>query len=263
MQKNQHDMGKFSNKTVLITGSGRGIGRAIAVKFAQEGANVIVNDLRDDDNAKETMRQLGTAGAKGVFLQADISKVENVQGLVKNSVKAFGTLDILVNNAGIEIHAPFWEVTEQQYDLVMDINLKGMFFLTQAFVQYLKENSRPGVIVNNSSVHEELPFPNFTAYCASKGAVQMVMRNLAVELAPLNIRINNVAPGAIRTPINADLLSKPELMRAVQNNISLRRFGEPEDVANVIAFLASDEAKYVTGSTYYVDGGLAYHYTEQ
>jgi len=119
------------------------------------------------------------------------------------------------------------------------------------------------VIVNNSSVHEELPFPNFTAYCASKGGVQMVMRNLAVELAPLNIRINNVAPGAIKTPINADLLSKPELMNAVQNNISLHRFGEPEDVANVIAFLASDEAKYVTGSTYYVDGGLAFHYTEQ
>ena len=140
---------------------------------------------------------------------------------------------------------------------------KGMFFLTQAFVQYLKETNRPGVIINNSSVHEELPFPNFTTYCASKGAVQMVMRNLAVELAPLNIRINNVAPGAIRTPINADLLSKPELINALQNNISLHRLGEPEDVANVIAFLASDEAKYVTGSTYYVDGGLAFHYTEQ
>jgi glucose 1-dehydrogenase len=256
-------MGKFSNKTVLITGSGRGIGRAIAVKFAQEGANVIVNDLHDDDNARETMQQVQATGAKAIFLQADISKVDNVQALVRQSVNAFGGLDILINNAGVEIHAPFWEVTEQQYDIVMNINLKGMFFLTQAFVQYLKETNRPGVIVNNSSVHEELPFPNFTAYCASKGALQMVMRNLAVELAPFNIRINNVAPGAIRTPINADLLSKPELIGAVQNNISLHRFGEPEDVANVMAFLASDDAKYVTGSTYYVDGGLAYHYTEQ
>src|SRR5450432_2707794 len=177
-------MGKFSNKTVLITGSGRGIGRAIAVKFAQEGANVIVNDLHDDDNAKETIQQVQAAGAKAFFLQADISKVENVQALVRQSINAFGTLDILINNAGVEIHAPFWEVTEQQYDIVMNINLKGMFFLTQAFVQYLKANNRAGVIVNNSSVHEELPFPNFAAYCASKGALQMVMRNLAVELAP-------------------------------------------------------------------------------
>lgn len=256
-------MGKFTNKSVLITGAGRGIGRAIAVKFAKEGANVVVNDLHDDENAKETIRQAEAAGAKVVFLQADISQVNNVQALLPQAVAAFGSLDILVNNAGVEIHAPFWEVTEKQYDIVMNVNLKGMFFLTQAFVQYVKAAARPGVIVNNSSVHEELPFPNFTAYCASKGGLQMVMRNLAVELAPLNIRINNVAPGAIKTPINADLLSKPELMNAVQNNISLHRFGEPEDVANVIAFLASDEAKYVTGSTYYVDGGLAYHYTEQ
>ncbi len=256
-------MGKFTNKTVLITGAGRGIGRAIAVKFAQEGANVVVNDLHEDDNSAETIRQAEATGSKAIFLQADVSKVANVQALLQQAVAAFGSLDILVNNAGVEIHAPFWEVTELQYDIVMNVNLKGMFFLTQAFVQYLKAGSRPGVIVNNSSVHEELPFPNFTAYCASKGGLQMVMRNLAVELAPLNIRINNVAPGAIKTPINADLLSKPELMNAVQNNISLHRFGEPEDVANVIAFLASEDAKYVTGSTYYVDGGLAYHYTEQ
>jgi glucose 1-dehydrogenase len=256
-------MGKFSNKTVLITGSGRGIGRAIAIKFGQEGANVVVNDLHDDENAAETIKQVQATGAKAVFLQADISKVANVQTLLQQSVAAFGSLDILINNAGVEIHAPFWEVTEQQYDIVMNVNLKGMFFLTQAFVQYVKANNRPGVIVNNSSVHEELPFPNFAAYCASKGAMQMVMRNLAVELAPFNIRINNVAPGAIKTPINSDLLSKPELMSAVQNNISLHRFGEPEDVANTMAFLASDDAKYVTGSTYYVDGGLAYHYTEQ
>ncbi len=256
-------MSKFSGKTVLVTGSGRGIGRAIAVKFAQEGATVIVNDLHDDDDVKETMSQLAATGAQAKFIQADISQVANVQELAKQSIDAFGQLDILVNNAGVEIRAPFWEVTEQQYDIVMNVNLKGMFFLTQAFVQYLKENNRPGVIVNNSSVHEELPFPNFASYCASKGAMQMVMRNLAVELAPLNIRINNVAPGAIRTPINANLLSKPELLGPLQNNISLHRLGEPEDVANVIAFLASDEAKYVTGSTYYVDGGLSFHYTEQ
>ena len=256
-------MGKFAGKTVLITGAGRGIGRAIAIKFGQEGANVIVNDLVDDDNAKETISQVIATGAKAIFIAADISRVENVQTLITGAVQAFGELNILVNNAGIEIRAPFWEVTEQQYDMVMNVNLKGMFFLTQAFVKYLLPLKLPGVIVNNSSVHEELPFPNFTVYCASKGGMQMVMRNLAVELGPLNIRINNVAPGAIKTPINASLLSKPELITPLQNNISLHRLGDPEDVANVITFLASDEARYVTGSTYYVDGGLAYHYTEQ
>ena len=256
-------MGKFTGKTVLITGSGRGIGRAIAVKFGQEGANVVVNDLHNDDNANATIQQVMATGAKAVFIVGDISKVANMESLVSAAVKAFGQLDILVNNAGIEIHAPFLEVTEQQYDVVMNVNLKGMFFLTQAFVQYLTQAKLPGVIVNTSSVHEELPFPNYAVYCASKGGMQMVMRNLAVELGALNIRINNVAPGAIRTPINADLLSKPDLLVPLQNNISLHRLGEPEDVANIIAFLASEEAKYVTGSTYYVDGGLAFHYTEQ
>ena len=131
-------MGKFTGQTVLVTGSGRGIGRAIAVKFGQEGANVVVNDLRDDDNAKETINQVLATGAKAIFLQADISRVENVQTLLTQAVQAFGDLDILINNAGVEIHAPFWEVTEQQYDIVMNVNLKGMFFLTQAFVQYLR-----------------------------------------------------------------------------------------------------------------------------
>lgn len=256
-------MKRFLEKVALVTGSGRGIGRAIAVRLAQEGAKIIVNDLHDNVDVQETVRQVNAVGSKAIFIQMDISKVENVKILLLKSVEAFGQLDVLINNAGVEVYAPFWEVTEKQYDLVMDVNLKGMFFLSQAFTNYLREAKKPGVIVNNSSVHEELPFPNFTAYCASKGGVQMVMRNLAVELAPFNIRINNVAPGAIRTPINTKLLNKPELLTSLQNNISLGRLGEPEDVAAVVAFLASDEARYVTGSTYYVDGGLTYHYEEQ
>jgi glucose 1-dehydrogenase len=256
-------MGRFTGRVALVTGSGRGIGRAIAVRLAQEGANIVVNDLHANDDSVETLRQIEAAGAKAHFIAADISKVDAVKAMVAEGWAAFGQLDILVNNAGIEIRAPFWEVTEQQYDIVMAVNLKGAFFCTQAFVQQLQATNRTGVIVNNSSVHEELPFPNFTAYCTSKGGLQMMMRNLAVELAPLNIRINNVAPGAIRTPINTTLLSKPELLGPLQANISLHRLGEPEDVAAVVAFLASDDAKYVTGSTYYVDGGLMYHYQEQ
>jgi glucose 1-dehydrogenase len=256
-------MQRFSGKVALVSGGGRGIGRAICVRLAQEGANIVFNGRKNDENVAETIRQVSETGAKVHFIQSDISEVSAVFAMVEETLKVFGQLDILVNNAGIEINAPFWEVTEKDYDAVMNINLKGMFFLTQAFVKYVKENNRAGVVVNNSSVHEELPFPNFTAYCASKGGMQMVMRNLAVELAPLGIRINNVAPGAIKTPINADLLSKPELLSTLQNNISLGRLGEPEDVAAVIAFLASDDAKYVTGSTYYVDGGLTFHYKEQ
>ena len=257
-------MERLKGKVALITGAGQGIGRAIAVRLAQEGANIVVNDLRESDNSKETMRQLEETGCKAIFIPTDVSKVDQVQAMFLSAIEQMGGLDILVNNAGIEIRAPFWEVTEQQYDAVMNVNLKGMFFCTQAFTQHIiKVNKHSAVVVNNSSVHEELPMPNFTAYCASKGGMQMVMRNLSVELAPLNIRINNVAPGAIKTPINAQLLSKPELLQALQQNISLQRLGEPEDVAAVVAFLASDDSKYVTGSTYYVDGGLTWHYKEQ
>jgi glucose 1-dehydrogenase len=256
-------MKRFAGKVALVSGGGRGIGRAICVRFAKEGANVVFNGRKNDENVTETIRQVEAAGGKAHFIQSDISAVSAVYAMVDETIKVFGQLDILVNNAGVEINAPFWEVTEQDYDTVMDINLKGMFFLTQAFVKYAKENKRQGVVVNNSSVHEELPFPNFTAYCASKGGMQMVMRNLSVELAPLGIRINNVAPGAIRTPINAKLLSDPELLATLEDNISLARLGEPEDVAAVVAFLASNDAKYVTGSTYYVDGGLTFHYKEQ
>jgi glucose 1-dehydrogenase len=256
-------MKRFKDKVALITGGGRGIGRAICVRLAQEGANIVFSGRKNDENVAETIKQVEATGSKVLFIQSDVSEVPAVFAMVDETVKTFGQLDILINNAGIEINAPFWEVTEEDYDKVMDINLKGMFFLTQAFVKYAKANKRQGVVVNNSSVHEELPFPNFTAYCASKGGMQMVMRNLAVELAPLGIRINNVAPGAIRTPINAKLLSDPELLATLEENISLARLGEPEDVAAVVAFLASNEAKYVTGSTYYVDGGLTFHYTEQ
>ena len=187
-------MKRFKDKVALVTGGGRGIGRAICVRLAQEGANVAFSGRKNDENVAETIKQVEATGAKAHFIQSDVSEVAAVFAMVDETVKTFGQLDVLVNNAGVEIHAPFWEVTEKDYDTVMDINLKGMFFLTQAFVKYAKDNNRQGVVVNNSSVHEELPFPNFTAYCASKGGMQMVMRNLSVELAPLGIRINNVAP---------------------------------------------------------------------
>ncbi|WP_263975517.1 SDR family NAD(P)-dependent oxidoreductase [Leptolyngbya sp. 7M] len=179
------------------------------------------------------------------------------------SIAHFGQLDILVNNAGIEKHAPFETVTEADYEAVMNVNLKGVFFATQAFVNHLVATQRTGKVINISSVHEELPFPNFTAYCASKGGMKMLTRNLAVELGPLGITINNVAPGAIETPINTKLLNDPEKLGALLHNIPLGRLGQPQDVAALVEFLASSDADYITGSTFFVDGGLLWNYQEQ
>jgi glucose 1-dehydrogenase len=199
----------------------------------------------------------------GITIQADTGAIVDVRRMVADSVAHFGTLDILVNNAGIEKNADFWDVTEADYDAVLNINLKGVFFATQAFVQHLRETHRSGKVINISSVHEELPFPHFASYCASKGGLKMLTRNLAVELAPLNITINNVAPGAIETPINTKLLNDPQKLNSLLQNIPLGRLGQPQDVAAMVAFLASSDADYITGSTFFVDGGLLWNYQEQ
>lgn len=256
-------MNRFEGKVALITGSSQGIGAACALRLASEGADIILNGRALDERGQGVVDQITAMGRKATFIAADIAVAQNVVNLVNNAAKAFGQLDILVNNAGVEKNHNFWEVTEEEYDFVMNTNLKGLFFGTQAFVKYCMEAKRPGVIINMSSVHEEIPFPHFAAYCISKGGLKMLTRNLATELAPLNIRINNVAPGAIATPINKTLVQTPELLEKVLKNIPEKRLGKPEDVAAVVAFLASDEAGYVTGSTYYVDGGLTYHYEEQ
>jgi glucose 1-dehydrogenase len=256
-------MNRFEGKVALVTGSSQGIGAACAIRLAREGADVIFNGRTLDERGSALIDQVTKMGRRATFIAADIRVAQNVVKLVNDAVTAFGQLDILVNNAGVEKNRDFWEVTEEEYDFVMDINLKGVFFGTQAFVRYCMAAKRPGVVVNMSSVHEEIPFPHFAAYCASKGGLKMLTRNLASELAPLDIRINNVAPGAIATPINHALMQQPELVEKVLKNIPERRFGTPEDVAAVVAFLASDEAGYVTGSTYFVDGGLTYHYEEQ
>ena len=168
-----------------------------------------------------------------------------------------------MNNAGIETHAPFWEVSEADFDRVLSVNLKGVFFATQAMVRQLQAAGTPGRIINISSVHEEIPFPNFAAYCASKGGLKMLTRNLAVELGPLGITVNSIAPGAIETPINSALLHDEVKLRSLLGQIPLGRLGKPEDVAGLAVFLASDDAAYVTGSTYFVDGGLTWFYQEQ
>lgn len=254
---------RLKNKVALVTGSSQGIGRAIAVRFAQEGADVVINYNRGAQGAEEALAEIKTAGSRGLIVQADLGKVADIQRLVNTAVEHFGRLDVLVNNAGLETHAPFWDVTEEDYDKVLNVNLKGVFFASQEFVRHLRQAERKGKIVNISSVHEELPFPNFTAYCASKGGVKMMTRNLAVELGALGINVNNIAPGAIETPINSKLLNDSAKLGALLSQIPLKRLGQTADVASVAVFLASDDADYVTGSTYYVDGGLTWNYEEQ
>ncbi|MEH1830690.1 MAG: glucose 1-dehydrogenase [Nostoc sp.] len=262
---------KLNGKVALVTGSSQGIGQAIAIRLAQDGASVVINYRSHPEGAQETLKQVQAAGGKchmaqsnvDATIQADLGQVSEVQRLISESIDRFGQVDILVNNAGLEKRADFWDVSEEDYDKVTDVNLKGVFFAAQAFVKHLKQTNRPGKIINISSVHEELPFPHFTSYCVSKGGVKMMMRNLAVELGPLGITINNVAPGAIVTPINKNLLEDKEKLNALVKNIPLGRLGKPEDVSNLVAFLASSDADYITGSTFFVDGGLLWNYQEQ
>ncbi|MBW4595672.1 MAG: glucose 1-dehydrogenase [Brasilonema angustatum HA4187-MV1] len=257
-------MNKLEGKVALVTGSSGGIGQAIAVRLASEGANIVIDYRSHPEGAQETLSKVEAAGSKGLTVKADLSVINDIQQLVAQGIEHFGKLDILVNNAGIDgKNADFWNITEADYDAVIDLNLKGTFFATQTVVQHLIETKRTGKIINISSTHEEIAFPHFTSYCASKGGVKMMMRNLAVELGPLGITINNVAPGAIETPINTKLLNDPEKLGALLKNIPLARLGKPEDIAPIVAFLASSDADYITGATLYVDGGLSRNYHEQ
>jgi glucose 1-dehydrogenase len=255
--------GRFEGKVAIVTGSSSGIGQAIAIRLGSEGAAVVVDYLNHPEAAEVTRSKIEAAGGRSITLQADVSKVDEVQRLVEQTWEKLGGCDILVNNAGVERHAPFPEATEADYDLVLNTNLKGAFFLTQRFVQKLIAAKKPGRVINISSVHEDMVFPNFASYCAAKGGMRMLMRDLAMELGPVGITVNNVAPGAINTPINASLLADKPKLDALLNNIPLGRLGSTDDVSALVAFLASDEASYVTGSTYVVDGGLMRNYKEQ
>jgi glucose 1-dehydrogenase len=254
---------RLAGKTVMVTGGDQGIGNGIALRLAQEGADVAIGFRSNQKGADETVAAIRAAGVKGVAIKGDVGKVEDDRGLVTKAIEQLGKLDILVNNAGLERRADFWDVTEEDFDLVLNVNLKGVFFTTQQFVRHLRDAGRPGKVINISSVHEELPFPHFASYCASKGALKMLTRNLSIELAPLGITINNIAPGAIETPINTALLNDPKKLNELLDKIPLRRLGKPEDVAGLAAFLASKDADYVTGTTFFVDGGLLWNYQEQ
>jgi glucose 1-dehydrogenase len=254
---------KLEGKTVLITGGSQGIGQGIAFRLAEEGADIVIDYVGSPQSADATVAQIRKRGRRALAVEADISSVDQIHSMMKQAVDSFGGVDVLINNAGVEKHASIWEATEHDYDLVLTINLKGAFFASQAFVQHRMAVKKPGKIINISSVHEELPFPHFTSYCASKGGIKMMMRNLSIELAPYSITVNNIAPGAIETPINTALLNDPPKLKALLDNIPLGRLGQVSDVAGAAAFLASSDADYITGATIVIDGGLTWNYSEQ
>src|ERR1051326_2280052 len=248
---------QLDQKVAIITGSDSGIGRAIAILFAQAGATVVVNYAHNQQKAEEVRQTIEKNGGKVLVLQADVSQYQHAMGLIQQTVEHFNRLDIMVNNAGMEIHSPFLDVSEEQFDRVVSVDLKGAFFCAQAAAREMVNRKTPGRIINISSVHEDIPMPKNAPYCCAKGGMRMLTRTICLELAPNNITVNNIAPGAVHTPIDADVEADPEKMKALLNEIPLHRMGQPEEIAKLAAYLASDAAAYITGATYIIDGGLS------
>jgi glucose 1-dehydrogenase len=247
---------RLQNKVAIVTGSASGIGRAIAVRFAREGASVVVDYVGKPDVPSETEKQIAGFGGKTITVAADVSKPAEVQILIDRAVAAFGRLDIVVNNAGIEKKLAFVDYPLEELQKILAVNLVGPFLVSQAAARQMIKQKQGGRVINISSVHEDLPMPTNAAYCASKGGLRMLTRTIAVELAKDRITVNNIGPGAVYTPIDADVEAQPEIEKALMGEIPLGRWGKPEEIAGLAVYLASDEAGYITGSTYFIDGGM-------
>ncbi len=245
----------LNGKVAIVTGAGSGIGHAIAKLFGEQGARVCVNYFGYEEQAEELARDLSGSCEHSIAVKADVSDAGQVGAMIDRARRELGAVDVLVNNAGIESPAPILEVTEESWDRMLHIDLKGAFLCAQACGRVMRDHGG-GSIVNVSSVHEDVPFPGFAPYSAAKGGMRMLMRNMALELAPFGIRVNNIAPGAIKTPIQAATGLDADKERRISAIVPLGRMGTPEEVAQVALFLASDRSSYVTGSTYYVDGGM-------
>lgn len=259
-----HPKGRLQGRVAIVTGGGIGIGRAIAHTFGREGANLVVDYLHHADEAENLADEVRELGGEALTVQADVGSTEGAQRIVERALEKFGGVDILVNNSGIEESRPFLETSFEVWQRVIAVDLTGPWLCTQAAARAMVErkgNGKPrgGRIINISSVHEDLPMPKNAPYCAAKGGLRMLMRTLAVELAPHGITVNNIAPGAIATSINRDVREDPKKREALIAEIPLRRIGEANEVADLCLYLASDRSSYVTGSTYVIDGGLMRH----
>jgi glucose 1-dehydrogenase len=242
----------LSGRIALITGAASGIGRATAIRLAADGAAVIVNYIGDPDPAEALARELGTA----IAIEADVADEAQVVAMFARAREELGAVDVLVNNAGVEKPFPLVEMPLDEWRRLLDVNLTGAFLCAREAARGMIDQGDGGVIVNNTSVHEVIPWPEFSHYCASKAGLKLFSQTIARELAPHGIRVAQVAPGTIQTPINKWILDDPEKLESALEQIPWRRMGTPEEVAAAIAWLASDEASYVTGATLFVDGGM-------
>jgi glucose 1-dehydrogenase len=247
---------RLNGKVAIVTGGDTGIGKAISLAFAREGARLVINYIGDRKPADALVEEIEHFGGEAIAVSADVSKQEDADLLLRAATTAYEGVDVLVNNAGIEEKHPFIEMPFEAYRKIIDVNLTGTWLCSQAAAREMVRQKRGGRIINISSVHEELAMPTNAAYCASKGGIRMFMRTLSVELACHGITVNNVAPGAVDTPMDAPLKRDPKQQDALLAEIPLGRMARPEEVAGVVLFLASDEAAYVTGATYFIDGGM-------
>jgi glucose 1-dehydrogenase len=246
----------LSEKVAIVTGGNSGIGKSIVLALAAQGANVVIDYLFNPDATGALIKDVEAMGVKAIGVQADVSKVDELQKLVDAAVTAFDRVDVMVNNAGVETRTSVLDTTEEQYDKVLDVNLKSAFFGTQIAAKQMIKQGYGGRIINITSVHEDWPMPGNTAYCLSKGGIRMLTRTAGVELAKHNILVVGVGPGAVATPINTSTMNDPELMARLASAIPLGRMAQPEEIANVVTFLAGPGATYLNATTIFADGGM-------
>jgi glucose 1-dehydrogenase len=253
----------LKGQTALVTGANSGIGRAVAIALGQAGAEVMVNYVLGDEQADAVVREIRHCGSQAVAYRADVSQEDQVQAMFRIMLEEFGTIDILINNAGLQRDAPIEEMTLDQWNRVISVNLTGQFLCAREAIREFKRRGvvkevscSAGKIICISSVHEIIPWAGHVNYAASKGGVMQMMKSIAQEVAPYRIRVNSIAPGAIRTPINTNAWSTPEAYNALMTLIPYKRIGEPEDIGRAAVWLASDYADYVTGTSLIIDGGM-------
>ncbi|MFN7967116.1 MAG: SDR family oxidoreductase [Acidobacteriota bacterium] len=253
----------LKGQKAIVTGANSGIGKAIAIELGKAGADVVVNYVSGDDRAAAVVAELEQLGSRAIAVKADVSQEADVQAMFAQTIATFGRLDILINNAGLQKDAPLDEMTLAQWDKVIGVNLTGQFLCTREAVRHFKQRGvlpevscAAGKIICISSVHEVIPWAGHVNYAASKGGVMLMMKSIAQEVAPLRIRVNSVCPGAVRTPINTEAWSTPEAYASLMKLVPYKRIGEPEDIGRTVAWLASDQADYITGASLFVDGGM-------
>lgn len=244
-------------KTAVITGGDSGLGAATALRLGQEHVNVVINYYKNENAAHQVKQSIEDAGGKATIIQGDISNPKTGDLLVNKAVNTFGDLDIWINNSGIQIQSPTNEVTVKDWEAVINVNLTGTFLGTKAALNYFLKKDKKGNIINTSSVHQQIPWPEFASYATSKGGIKLFSETTAMEFAKKNVRINSIAPGAIDTPINAKKFADPAKLKKVISMVPMGTIGKPSDVANAAAWLASNQSSYVTGITLFVDGGMS------